>query len=201
MQIQTERAYLMLWYSIDDFRDFVFTAGCSWGQSTSSLSNTTSKRETWSIRLSYVDVLVMVAWMRWQAGLISLPNARNKKENMIPPLHSLLHLSLLADLRELLLVVLPHLALFGSAPRVVFDALHFLLPGLHQLVITLAKLLFLKKKKKEHLKFIKDVNTFREINCVDFYFAFTLSMNRNKLNATLLLWVQSLTYSTLLMEK
>jgi len=59
------------------------------------------------------------------------------------PLHALLQLPLLADLRELLLVVLAHLELLGAPPRVVLDMIHLLLPGLHQLVVTLAELLFL----------------------------------------------------------
>lgn len=66
----------------------------------------------------------------------------------ISPLHALLQLSLLADLWELFLVVLPHLALLGSAPWVVFNALHLLLPGFHQLVVTLAKFLFLKQHRE-----------------------------------------------------
>lgn len=66
------------------------------------------------------------------------------------PLHALLQLSLLADLWELFLVVFPHLALLGSASWVVFDALHFLLPRFHQLVVALAKLLFLKPERKKN---------------------------------------------------
>lgn len=69
---------------------------------------------------------------------------------MTPPLHALLQLSLLADLWELFLVVFSHLALLGSASWVVFDALHFLLPRFHQLVVALAKLLFLKPQGKKH---------------------------------------------------
>lgn len=60
------------------------------------------------------------------------------------PLHALLQLPLLADLRELFLVVLSHLALLSPAPGVVLNALHLLLPGLHQMVIALAELLFLR---------------------------------------------------------
>ena len=71
------------------------------------------------------------------------------KPAVTSPLHALLQLSLLADLWELFLVVLPHLALLGSAPRVVFDALHLLLPGFHQLVIALAKFLFLKAPQRD----------------------------------------------------
>lgn len=74
---------------------------------------------------------------------------KSAPETVTSPLHALLQLSLLADLWELFLVVLPHLALLGSAPRVVFDALHLLLPGLHQLVIALAKFLFLKAPRRE----------------------------------------------------
>lgn len=62
------------------------------------------------------------------------------------PLHALLQLSLLANLRELLLVVLAHLALLGPPPGVVLDALHLLLPGLHELVIALAELLLLGER-------------------------------------------------------
>lgn len=76
------------------------------------------------------------------------PCCESEEKPAISPLHALLQLSLLADLWELFLVVLPHLALLGSAPRVVFDALDFLLPGFHQLVIALAKFLFLKHHRK-----------------------------------------------------
>lgn len=73
---------------------------------------------------------------------------RRKKNEISPPLHALLQLSLLADLWELFLVVFSHLALLGSASWVVFDALHFLLPRFHQLVVALAKFLFLKPRRK-----------------------------------------------------
>lgn len=70
-----------------------------------------------------------------------------KEEGQAPapgsPLHALLQLALLADLRELLLVVFAHLALLGASPGVVLNALHLLLPGFHELVIALAELLFL----------------------------------------------------------
>lgn len=62
------------------------------------------------------------------------------------PLHAFLQLPLLADLGELLLVVLAHLALLGPPPGIVLDALHLLLPGLHELVIALAELLFLGRR-------------------------------------------------------
>ena len=62
------------------------------------------------------------------------------------PLHALLQLPLLADLGELLLVVLANLALLGPPPGIVLDALHLLLPGLHELVIALAELLFLGRR-------------------------------------------------------
>lgn len=83
--------------------------------------------------------------------MTSLKKKRKKKENEItPPLHALLQLSLLADLWELFLVVFSHLALLGSASWVVFDALHFLLPRFHQLVVALAELLFLKARRKKN---------------------------------------------------
>lgn len=72
------------------------------------------------------------------------------KNKIIPPLHALLQLSLLADLGELFLVVFSHLALLGSASWVVFDALYFLLPRFHQLVVALAKFLFLKPRRKKY---------------------------------------------------
>ena len=59
------------------------------------------------------------------------------------PLEALLLLPLLADLRELPLVVLARPRLLGFPPRVVLHPLHFLLPGLHQLVVALADVLLL----------------------------------------------------------
>lgn len=59
------------------------------------------------------------------------------------PLKALLLLTLLADLRELALVVLPRAALLGFASWVVLHAFHLLFPGLHQLVVALADFLFL----------------------------------------------------------
>lgn len=63
------------------------------------------------------------------------------------PLKALLLLPLLAYLGELPLIVLPCAALLGLAARVVLHALHLLLPGLHQLIIALADLLFLRGTK------------------------------------------------------
>lgn len=74
------------------------------------------------------------------------------------PLHALLQLSLLADLRELFLVVLAHLALLGPAPGVVLNAIHLLLPGLHQLVIALAELLFLKGGGTSYNQLLQNTN-------------------------------------------
>lgn len=51
----------------------------------------------------------------------------------------------------MLLIVFPHFALLGTAPGVIFNALHFLFPGLHQLVIALAELLFLEGQSKREL--------------------------------------------------
>lgn len=82
-------------------------------------------------------------------ALISFTSLKKKRNEIIPPLHALLQLPLLADLWELFLVVFSHLALLGSASRVVFDALHLLLPRFHQLVVALAKLLLLKPRGKE----------------------------------------------------
>lgn len=48
----------------------------------------------------------------------------------------------------MLLIVFPHFALLGTPPRIIFDALHFFFPGLHQLVIALAKLLLLKGQRE-----------------------------------------------------
>lgn len=75
--------------------------------------------------------------------------AGEKKNPGSSPLHAFLQLTLLANLGELFLVVLAHFALFRSAPRVVFDALHLLLPRLHQLVIALAEFLLLRCRGKE----------------------------------------------------
>lgn len=59
------------------------------------------------------------------------------------PLEALLLLSLLSDLRELPLIVLPRPALLGLSPGVVLHSLHLLLPRFHQLVVALADLLLL----------------------------------------------------------
>lgn len=74
---------------------------------------------------------------------------KRKSEIKTSPLHTLLQLPLLADLWELFLIVLSHLALLGSTPWVVFDALNFFLPRLHQLVVALAKFLFLKAHRQK----------------------------------------------------
>lgn len=103
------------------------------------------------------------------------------KINPLSPLHALLQLSLLTDLWELFLVVLPHLALLGSPPRVVFYALHLLLPGFHQLIIALAKFLFLKQHKNRQV--LNPLQIHLIINNITFYF-FLLN-SRHKTNGPL----------------
>lgn len=145
----------MLWYSINDFRDFMFTASCRWGQPTPSLPNTATKRKKrrpvhsnlpthccqWATYITWWNKSTLTLYKSssnkatnqtdWVCYINSVCCAGRENKSSHPPLHSLLQLSLLADLWELFLVVLPHLALLGSAPWVVFNALHLLLPSFH----------------------------------------------------------------------
>lgn len=65
------------------------------------------------------------------------------------PLESFLLLSLFPDFWELFLVVLPCFALLGFPAGIVFYPVHFLLPCLHQLIVTLADFLFLLNAKNK----------------------------------------------------
>ena len=72
------------------------------------------------------------------------------KENMIQrktsnhlPLKPFLLFSLFSNLWKLLFIVLSCFAFFSFPPRVIFYSVHFFLPCLHELIITLADFLFL----------------------------------------------------------
>lgn len=68
------------------------------------------------------------------------------------PLETFLLLALFADLRKLPLVVFTCTALFGFTAGVVLHPLNFFLPLSHQLIITLANFLLLRKKQKTFLQ-------------------------------------------------
>lgn len=70
-------------------------------------------------------------------------------QSPVIPLESLLLFSLLADFWELFLIVLPCFALLGFPAWIIFYPVYFLLPCLHQLIITLTDFLFLLNSKSK----------------------------------------------------
>lgn len=80
--------------------------------------------------------------------VLNSPPTRESEDKL--PLKPLLLLTLFADFWELLLVVLSGFALLSFPSWVIFYPVYFFFPGLHQLIITLANVLFLKREK-EHL--------------------------------------------------
>lgn len=70
-------------------------------------------------------------------------------ESPAVPLESFLLFSLLPDFWELFLIVLPCFALLGFPAWIIFYPVHFLLPCLHQLIVTLTDFLLLLNSKSK----------------------------------------------------
>lgn len=79
------------------------------------------------------------------------------------PLKPFLLFSLFSNLWKLLFIVLSRFAFFSFPPRVIFYSVHFFLPCLHELIITLADFLFLLNTRS---KLIIKLNSVILINLI-----------------------------------
>lgn len=102
----------------------------------------------WEVRRQKDAMPQIVPWAKMNTVLQQLCRVKGYIQclSSFSPLETLLLLSLLPDLRELPFVVLPRSGFLGFAPGVVLHTLHLFLPSFHQLVISLADLLFLSTR-------------------------------------------------------